>query len=102
MTELELHEQRREKWRLNNKPLRTIEEARAFLELVGFCLFYPTRPPTLVPTFLGAWCGTDVNLPTPQKAFSALGAQEATDLMGRLLGEPYAYEATLFDENSTF
>jgi len=100
MTELELHELRREKWRLNGKPIRTIEEARAFLEVVGFCLLYPTRPPALVPTFLGAWCGTDVNLPTPQKAFSDPRAQEATDMMVRVLREQYAYEATLFDEGS--
>ena len=102
MTDLELHEQRREKWRLTGKPLRTIEEARAFLELVGFCLLYPTRPATLIPTFLGAWCGSDVNLPTPQKAFSDPRAQEATDMMVRLLREHYAYEAPLFDENVTF
>ena len=51
MTELELHELRREKWRLDGKAIRTIEEARAFLELVGFCLLYPTRPPTLLPLF---------------------------------------------------
>ena len=102
MTELELHEQRREKWRLTGKPLRTMEEARAFLELVGFCLLFPTRPPTLVPTFLGAWNGSDVNLPTTQKAFSDPRAQEATDMMVRLLREHYAYEAALFDENVTF
>jgi 23S rRNA pseudouridine2605 synthase len=102
MTDLELHEQRREKWRLTGKPLRTIEEARAFLELVGFSLFYPTRPATLIPTFLGAWCGTDVNLPTPQKAFSDPRVQEATGMMVRLLREHYAYEAPLYDENVTF
>jgi hypothetical protein len=101
MTELELHELRREKWRLNGKPIRNIEEARAFLELVGFCLLYPTRPPTLVPSFLGAWCGTDVNLPTPQKAFSDARAQEAIGMMVRMLREHYVYEATLF-EDSTF
>ena len=102
MTDLELHEQRREKWRLTGRPLRTIEEARGFLELVGFCLLYPTRPATLIPTFLGAWNGSDVNLPTPQKAFSDPRAQEATDMMVRLLREHYAYEAPLFDENVTF
>jgi len=102
MTDLELHEQRREKWRLTGRPLRTIEEARGFLELVGFCLLYPTRPATLIPTFLGAWNGSDVNLPTPQKAFSDPRAQEATDMMIRLLREHYAYEAPLFDENVTF
>ena len=102
MTELELHEQRREKWCLTGKPIRTIEEARAFLELVGFCLLYPTRPATLVPTFLGAWNGSGVNLPTSQKAFSDPRAQEATDMMVRLLREHYAYEAPLFDENVAF
>lgn len=102
MTDLELHELRREKWRLNGKSIRTIEEARAFLELVGFCLLFPTRPPTLLPTFLGAWCGSDVNLPTQQRAFSDQRAQEATDMMVRMLREHYAYEATLFDETSTF
>jgi hypothetical protein len=102
MTDLELHELRREKWRLNGKPIRMLEEARAFLELVGFCLLYPTRPATLVPTFIGAWCGSDNNLPTPQRAFSDPRAQEATGMMVRLLREHYAYEATLFDENSSF
>ena len=102
MTELELHEQRREKWRLTGKPIRTMEEARTFLELVGFCLLFPTRPATLVPTFLGAWNGSDVNLPTSQRAFSDPRAQEATDMMVRLLREHYAYEAALFDENVTF
>lgn len=102
MTELELHEQRREKWQLNGKAIRTIEEARSFVELVGFCLLYPTRPPTLLPTFLGAWCGSDVNLPTQQRAFSDPRAQEATDMMVRMLREHYAYEATMFDETSTF
>ncbi len=101
MTEYELEELRREKWRLNGKPIHTIEDARAFLELVGFCLLYPTRPPSLVPSFLGAWCGTDVSLPTPQKAFSDSRAQQATDMMVRVLREHYAYEATLFDD-STF
>ena len=44
MTEQDLHELRREKWRLDGKPIRTIEEARAFVEGVGFCLMYPMRP----------------------------------------------------------
>ena len=41
MTDLELQQLRREKWRLDGKPIRTIEQARAFLEDVGFCLMYP-------------------------------------------------------------
>ena len=102
MTDLELHELRREKWRVNGKAVRTIEEARAFLELVGFCLMYPARPAALLPTFLGAWSGSDVNLPTAQKAFSDPRAQEAIEMMVRLLRGHYAYEAALFEETGPF
>ena len=55
MTDLELQQLRREKWRLDGKAIRTIEAARAFLEDVGFCLMYPSRPALLVPTFIGAF-----------------------------------------------
>ncbi len=60
MTDLELQQLRREKWRLEGKPIQTIEQARAFLEEVGFCLMYPKRPALLVPTFIGAFVGSDV------------------------------------------
>ena len=63
MTDLELQQQRRDKWRLNGKPIRTIEEARAFVEEVGFCLMYPQRPAFLAPTFVGAFVGADEHLP---------------------------------------
>jgi 23S rRNA pseudouridine2605 synthase len=102
MTEQELHELRCEKWRLTGKAIRTLDDARAFLELVGFCQMYPLRPPLLLPTFIGAWLGSDVNLPTSQKAFSDPRAREATDMMVRLLREQIAYEANLFDENNAF
>ena len=49
MTDLELQQLRREKWRLDGKAIRTIEQARAFLEEVGFCLMYPKRPALLAP-----------------------------------------------------
>src|SRR5438132_542056 len=58
MTEQELDQFRREKWRLNGNPVRTLDEARAFIESVGFCLMYPLRPPFLLPTFIGAWSGS--------------------------------------------
>jgi hypothetical protein len=32
MTDLELQRLRREKWRMDGKPIRTIEQARAFIE----------------------------------------------------------------------
>src|SRR3989442_214796 len=54
MTEHELDQLRREKWRLNGRPVRTLDDARAFIESVGFCMMYPMRPPLLAPTFIGA------------------------------------------------
>jgi hypothetical protein len=102
MTDSELEQLRREKWRLDGNPIRTIEDARAFLESVGFCLLYPLRPPVLLPTFVGAWVGADDRLPTWQHAYADPRAQEATDLMVRLLRERSAYEANLFDEKNAF
>jgi len=102
MTESDLMQVRREKWRLDGRPIRTIEEGRAFIESVGFCLMYPTRPPMPVPTFIGAYAGSDDHLPTWQHAFSDPRAIDATGLMVRLLRERSAYEANIFDENNAF
>jgi len=102
MTDLELQQLRREKWRIDGKPIRTIEEARAFLEDVGFCLMYPHRPPLLVPTFIGAFVGAEDRLPGWQHAFNDPRAAKATELMVRLLRERTAFEANLFDENNGF
>jgi hypothetical protein len=102
MTELELQQLRRAKWRLNGKPIRTIEQARAFLEEVGFCLMYPQRPPLLVPTFIGAFAGTETGLPDWRHAFADSRAGDATELMVRLLRERSAFEANLFEENNGF
>ena len=100
MTEQELQQQRREKWRLNGKPLRTIEEARAFVESVGLCLMYPLRPAQLLPTFIGAMIGGEDRLPTWQHAYSDPRTAEATQIMVRLLRERAAFEANSFDENN--
>jgi hypothetical protein len=100
MTDLELQQQRREKWRLHGNPIRTIEDARAFLEEVGFCLMYPRRPALLVPTFIGAFVGADDRLPEWQHAFKDPRATQATELMVRLLRERTAFEANLFEENN--
>ena len=102
MTDLELQQLRREKWRLDGKAIRTIEQARAFLEDVGFCLMYPQRPTVLVPTFIGAFVGSDDRLPGWQHAFADPRAAEATELMVRLLRERTAFEANRFDENNGF
>jgi hypothetical protein len=100
MTELELHEFRRAKWRLDGRPVRTLDDAREFLESVGFCLLYPVRPAVLAPTFIGAYAGSDENLPTWQHAYADPRAGEASDLMVRLLREKSAFEANLFPETS--
>src|SRR5271166_1180704 len=102
MTDLELQQLRREKWRLDGKAIRTIEQARAFLEEVGFCLMYPQRPALLVPTLIGAFVGSDDRLPDWQHAFADPRAAEATEMMVRLLRERAAYEANLFGENNAF
>ena len=102
MTDLELQQLRREKWRVDGKPVRTIEQARAFLEDVGFCLMYPQRPPLPVPTFIGAYSGSDDHLPEWRQAFKNPHAAEATELMVRLLREHAAFEANLFEENNGF
>jgi hypothetical protein len=102
MTDLELQQLRREKWRLDGKAIRTIEDARGFLEETGFCLMYPQRPALLVPTFIGAFVGSDDRLPEWQHAFKDPRAAEATELMIRMLRERTAFEAKLFDENNGF
>lgn len=102
MTDQELLQLRREKWRLDGKAIRTIEQARAFLEDVGFCLMYPQRPALLVPTFIGAFVGSDDRLPDWQHAFADPRAAEATELMVRLLRERAGFEANLFEENNGF
>ena len=102
MTDSELQQARAQKWHLDGHPIRTLEEARSFLESVGFCLLFPLKPPVLAPTFIGAWVGAEEHLPTWQHAFSDPRAREATDLMVRALRDKAAYEAPLFDENNAF
>ena len=98
----ELDQLRREKWHLDGRAVRTFEDARSFLESVGFCMMYPMRQQVLVPTFIGAWVGSDQQLPDWQHAFADPRAQDATELMVRLLRDRSAYEANRFDENNAF
>lgn len=102
MTDSELQQARAKKWQLDGHPVRTLDEARSFLESVGFCLMYPLRPPVVVPTFVGAWVGAEDRLPTWQHAFADPRAKDATELMVRSLRDKIAYEAPLFDENNAF
>ena len=66
MTEQELRQLRRAKWRLENpeRPMRTLEDAQEFIDSAGFATLYPMKPALLAPTFLGAYVGDDANLPT--------------------------------------
>jgi hypothetical protein len=102
MTDAELQLARTQKWRLDGQPVRTLDDARSFLESVGFCLMYPMRPPLPVPTFIGAWVGADDKLPARQHAYADPRAKEATELMVRALRDHSAYEAPLIDENNAF
>src|ERR1035438_2527899 len=102
MNDAELHQARTQKWHLDGQPVRTLDDARAFLESVGFCLMYPTRPAISLPTFVGAWVGADDKLPARQHAYADPRAQEATELMVRSLRDRAAFEAPLFDENNAF
>ena len=102
MTDAELLQARAHKWHLDGQPVRTLDDARAFLESVGFCLMYPMRPAVLAPTFIGAWVGADDKLPMRQHAYADSRAREATTLMVRALRDRAAYEAPLIDENNAF
>jgi hypothetical protein len=102
MTDPELLHARMHKWRLDGQPVRTLEDGRGFLESVGFCLMYPTRPALLLPTFVGAWVGADDKLPMRQHAYNDPRAIEATELMVRTLRHRAAFEAPLIDENNAF
>jgi hypothetical protein len=102
MTDAELHQARLQKWRLDGQSVRTLDDARTFLESVGFCLMYPMRPALLAPTFIGAWVGSDDKLPSRQHAYNDPRALAATELMVRVLRDKAAYEAPLLDENNAF
>jgi 23S rRNA pseudouridine2605 synthase len=96
----ELQDARREKWHAKGNPIRTLEDGKAFMETAGFALMYPVHPPILVPTFIGAYAGTDADLPTALKAFADPRTKDATELMVRLLRDRSAYEANLFGETN--
>lgn len=102
MTPDELIQLRREKWHVSGSPVHTLDDARGFLESVGFCLMFPIEPPPLFPTFIGAWSGSEERLPTQKQAYKDPRTREAIDLIVRLLRDKSAYEANLFDENNAF
>ncbi|MBZ5505311.1 MAG: winged helix DNA-binding domain-containing protein [Acidobacteriia bacterium] len=92
MTEQELEQQRARLWRIDGNAVRTVEDARAFLDAVGFCVTYPERSAPLIPSFIGAHIGSTAGLPDARHAFADPRAQQATELMVRLLRERSAFE----------
>src|SRR6266496_2444710 len=102
MTSDELIQLRREKWRLNDNAVRTLEDARSFIESVGFCLMLPLNPPLLAPTVIGAWSGSDERLPARRQGLTDPRAIDATELTARLRRDKSADEANPFGENNGF
>lgn len=95
MTETELHQQRSHLWRTDGNPVHTLEDARSFLDDVGFCLMFPERSQPLIPTWMGAYAGSADGLPDQKHAFADARAREAGELLVRLLRERAAYETIL-------
>jgi hypothetical protein len=100
MTEQELEEHRAKLWRTDGNAVRTVEDARQFMAGVGFCVNYPERPGTLVPSFIAAHIGSAVGLPEVKHAYADPRAKEATELMVRLLRERSAFEMNLSQESN--
>jgi len=101
MTPDELIQLRRDKWRVNGNPVHTLDDARSFIESAGFSSMRPV-PSVLLPTFIGAWLGSDEHLPPQREAYKDSRIAEATALMVRLLRDKSAYEANLFGEGNAF
>ena len=92
----ELDGLRQQKWRVHatakERPMRTLDDAREFLNSVGFCLMYPVRPSLVAPTFIGAYLSTKDGLPLPALALLDGRAKDAELLSSRLLSEKAAFE----------
>jgi hypothetical protein len=99
VTEQELEQQRTKLWRTDGNPVRTVEDARSFLESVGFCVNYPERTLPLIPSLIGGHIGSAAGLPDAKHAFADPRAQQATELMVRLLRERSAFEMKVSRES---
>ena len=97
----DLQQQRAAKWRTNGlQPVRTLEDAQAFLDSVGFCLFYPQRPAITAPTFIGAVLGSTEDLPIANKAAVDPRTADARSLALRLLDQKLAFEVPFGESGS--
>ena len=98
MTEQELQQQRRKMWLANGVGLQTLEQATEWMQSMGMCLVYPVRPAVVAPTFMAAFTGGGDRLPEESHAFEDPRAQQARELMVRMLRQRVAYEARMFGE----
>src|SRR5437763_4948525 len=94
MTEQELWQQRRARWRVDGtRPVQTIEAAAEFVAEVGLCLEFPVKPAVVAPTWIGACAGIEDDLPVAQQAFRDPREPLAEELKTRLLRQRLAFEA---------
>src|SRR3954468_17111532 len=104
--EQEIQKERQQKWRVSpqkgpdHRDMRTLDDAREFLNSVGFCLAYPVKPAALAPTFIGAYAGSEEKLPSAKQAFADANARAATELVVRLLSEKAAFEVAFGEDGS--
>ncbi|MCI0402273.1 MAG: hypothetical protein L0212_01975 [Acidobacteria bacterium] len=87
MTEHELEQARRRKWRLDGPPLASAEDAQEFLESVGLCLMRAQKNAPPLPVFAGA----------VGRAESSASA--VPQLAIQLLRQKQAFEAKVFGDN---
>src|SRR5438445_13893957 len=70
MTEQELQQRRRARWRVDGaRPIETIDAAAEFIAEMGLCLEFPVKPWVVAPTWMGACAGTEADLPLAAQAF---------------------------------
>src|SRR5919109_750408 len=93
MTEQELYQRRRARWRVDGAcPVETIEGAAEFIAEVGLCLEFPVKPPVVAPTWIGACVGSDDDLPLAPQAFRDKRVPVARELKARLVRQRLAFE----------
>ncbi|MGC2161457.1 MAG: hypothetical protein WA634_06095 [Silvibacterium sp.] len=82
MTSEQLQKVRAERWRQASNPILTAEDARAWMDSLGFCLFLPRRAqfPVAAPSFVEAVAGVVTDAPGSQG-----GAREAIETATSLL-----------------
>ncbi|MBB6145922.1 hypothetical protein HNQ77_003892 [Silvibacterium bohemicum] len=92
MTSEQLQATRAERWRQIANPLLTADDARAWLDAAGLCLFLPRRQQLLAPapSFVEACSGA------PAEAPSREAIDNAGDLMRRLVSEAAIIPLNLF------